>query len=204
MHRRVFSAARMAHHPNILLCFVEQRYGCVCFASDIMSLFTPTVLAMCAGTAAAAGYVLYRAARLRRPTPYGETGCQHYGHSAHVRCLFELSNARRGLPAWPGLSTPACCLAAAGNQAPQPRHLALPASVTRNRRVVIIGDVHGCADELTTLLDAITRPTDLVLFVGDLVNKGSKSPEVSWGGGFAVVRKAAGRGWNAGQGPSLV
>lgn len=149
-----------------------------------MSFFTLTALAMCAGTAAAAGYVLYRTGRLRRSTPYGETACRHYGGGAHLPCLFGRGNALRGSPAWdPGVVAHTCFPAAAGNPAPRPRHLCLPASLTRDRRVVIIGDVHGCADELTTLLDTVTRPTDLVLFVGDLVNKGAKSPQASRSGG---------------------
>ena len=53
----------------------------------------------------------------------------------------------------------------------------------------IIGDVHGCFDELTHLLDKLGYQTDVncgflhpegrrVVFVGDLVDRGPKSPEV--------------------------
>ena len=47
-------------------------------------------------------------------------------------------------------------------------------------RVIIIGDVHGCFDELLALLDAcdFNAHTDTVILVGDLVNKGPKSAEV--------------------------
>lgn len=43
-----------------------------------------------------------------------------------------------------------------------------------------IGDVHGCYDELMTLLGRIgfNRGHDRLLFVGDLVNRGGKSVEV--------------------------
>ncbi len=41
------------------------------------------------------------------------------------------------------------------------------------RRSVIIGDVHGCLDELTRLLEALeTTADDRVFFVGDLVARG--------------------------------
>ncbi|OQS04757.1 hypothetical protein THRCLA_03023 [Thraustotheca clavata] len=52
--------------------------------------------------------------------------------------------------------------------------------VSADKRVVIIGDVHGCFDELELLLQACnySPANDLLVFVGDLVNKGPKSPQV--------------------------
>ena len=48
-------------------------------------------------------------------------------------------------------------------------------------RVCIIGDVHGCLDELKDLLDRVFKANDkektTVIFVGDLVNKGPFSAE---------------------------
>lgn len=45
-----------------------------------------------------------------------------------------------------------------------------------SRRTLIIGDVHGCVDELQALLKAARhRPGDRVIFVGDLVNRGPDS-----------------------------
>jgi hypothetical protein len=45
-------------------------------------------------------------------------------------------------------------------------------------RTLIIGDVHGCADELKDLLQACQFTSDdKLVFVGDLVAKGPKSPE---------------------------
>ena len=42
-----------------------------------------------------------------------------------------------------------------------------------DRRLIVIGDVHGCADELELLLDKCRwNPADLVVFVGDLVRRG--------------------------------
>lgn len=48
------------------------------------------------------------------------------------------------------------------------------------RKLLIIGDVHGCYDELVDLLDKTNGrdPGVCVVFVGDLVNKGPKSAEV--------------------------
>jgi len=53
----------------------------------------------------------------------------------------------------------------------------------RQPRVIAIGDVHGCIDELQDLLrECDYRPGDLVVFLGDLVSKGPDS--------FAVVQMA--------------
>lgn len=47
------------------------------------------------------------------------------------------------------------------------------------RRTIIVGDIHGCFDELAELLDrAALRDDDRVVSVGDLVTKGEKSREV--------------------------
>ena len=47
-------------------------------------------------------------------------------------------------------------------------------------RTIIVGDVHGCIDELNELLERLKiRPkTDRVIFIGDLINKGPASYEV--------------------------
>ena len=46
-------------------------------------------------------------------------------------------------------------------------------------RVIVIGDVHGCLEELLDLLRKVEfMPGDLVLFLGDLVAKGPKSKAV--------------------------
>lgn len=46
-------------------------------------------------------------------------------------------------------------------------------------RTIVIGDIHGCFDELTDLLERCElRADDRVVAVGDLIVKGSKSREV--------------------------
>lgn len=52
--------------------------------------------------------------------------------------------------------------------------------VGASTRVIIIGDVHGCLDELRALLDRVDyrADADQLVLVGDLVNKGPKSVEV--------------------------
>lgn len=46
-------------------------------------------------------------------------------------------------------------------------------------RTIVIGDIHGCFDELSDLLKLVElRPEDRVIAVGDLVGKGTRSGEV--------------------------
>jgi hypothetical protein len=47
-------------------------------------------------------------------------------------------------------------------------------------RTIIIGDVHGCYQELVQLIDKINyQPkTDRLIFIGDLINKGPESKKV--------------------------
>ena len=47
------------------------------------------------------------------------------------------------------------------------------------RRTIVVGDIHGCFDELTDLLDVIKlKSDDRLIAVGDLITKGPKSREV--------------------------
>jgi diadenosine tetraphosphatase ApaH/serine/threonine PP2A family protein phosphatase len=47
------------------------------------------------------------------------------------------------------------------------------------RRTIVIGDLHGCFDELTDLIELVNlRRDDRVVAVGDLIVKGPKSREV--------------------------
>ncbi len=46
-------------------------------------------------------------------------------------------------------------------------------------RTIVVGDVHGCIDELRALLEALQpRRTDHLVFAGDLLDKGPRSAEV--------------------------
>jgi hypothetical protein len=49
-----------------------------------------------------------------------------------------------------------------------------------NGRLIIVGDVHGCAEELRELLtiENFDQRLDTLVFVGDLVNKGPNTAEV--------------------------
>src|SRR5262245_4742125 len=51
--------------------------------------------------------------------------------------------------------------------------------MSMSRRTIVVGDIHGCFDELKDLLD-VFRPTrkDRVVSVGDLIVKGEKNREV--------------------------
>lgn len=58
------------------------------------------------------------------------------------------------------------------------KHLTLCGGNSESR-AIIIGDIHGCFDEMKELLDKCGHDerTDTIIFVGDLVNKGPKSAE---------------------------
>jgi diadenosine tetraphosphatase ApaH/serine/threonine PP2A family protein phosphatase len=46
-------------------------------------------------------------------------------------------------------------------------------------RTIVVGDIHGCYDELVSLLELVElKPSDRVVAVGDLVTKGPKNKEV--------------------------
>jgi diadenosine tetraphosphatase ApaH/serine/threonine PP2A family protein phosphatase len=46
-------------------------------------------------------------------------------------------------------------------------------------RTIVVGDIHGCFDELTDLLERLRpEPDDRLIAVGDLVTKGPKNREV--------------------------
>lgn len=53
------------------------------------------------------------------------------------------------------------------------------APATTDRRTIVIGDVHGCLDELEDLLAAVRpRRTDRLVFLGDLLDRGPRPVEV--------------------------
>ena len=66
-----------------------------------------------------------------------------------------------------------------------PYGLPLPSELVRvleeddvgDRELLIVGDIHGCYDELKEMMDSnnITKENTCVIFVGDLINKGPKS-----------------------------
>ena len=60
-------------------------------------------------------------------------------------------------------------------------HLVLSPELVASKQVLVIGDVHGCYKELVELLDRAgvsNNPDAIVIFVGDLVNKGPQCKEV--------------------------
>jgi hypothetical protein len=68
----------------------------------------------------------------------------------------------------------------AGNPLPAVVHQVVKQQQLGPGRLLVVGDVHGCFDELQQLLQTVDyKPdSDNLVFVGDLVNKGPKSAEV--------------------------
>ena len=52
----------------------------------------------------------------------------------------------------------------------------------KTNRYIVIGDVHGCLDELKQLLQKCElQPNDCIVYVGDLLDKGPQGPQtVLW------------------------
>lgn len=67
-----------------------------------------------------------------------------------------------------------------GHALPNPIHLRLSIDQLPPGRLIVVGDVHGCYQELLALLDACSyQPgSDSLFLLGDLVNKGPMSPQV--------------------------
>lgn len=65
---------------------------------------------------------------------------------------------------------------------PKECHIELNEEDVKNKILFVIGDVHGCFDELVELLDLAEKEATgnqiLPIFVGDLINKGPKNVEV--------------------------
>ena len=63
---------------------------------------------------------------------------------------------------------------------PKQCHVTLKSDVIGDKKLFVIGDIHGCCDELVELMQQArsVEQNILFLFVGDLVNKGPKSVEV--------------------------
>lgn len=69
----------------------------------------------------------------------------------------------------------------AGNPLPHLIHAELSAAQLGAGRLIVVGDVHGCPDELKTLLRKCQyqQGSDVLVFNGDIINKGPKSVQVS-------------------------
>lgn len=63
---------------------------------------------------------------------------------------------------------------------PSKSHVTINSQFLEGKRVLFVGDVHGCFDELQELYNECTDPSKetLLIFVGDLVFKGPKTLEV--------------------------
>jgi len=69
----------------------------------------------------------------------------------------------------------------AGNPLPHLIHAELSAAQLGAGRLIVVGDVHGCPDELKILLRKcqFQQGSDVLAFNGDIINKGPESVQVS-------------------------
>ena len=74
-----------------------------------------------------------------------------------------------------------CCAQDAGPLLPPVIHATVEVEDMLPGRLIVIGDVHGCLDELHELLDRVeySQGNDTLIFAGDLVDKGPFSAEVA-------------------------
>lgn len=79
-----------------------------------------------------------------------------------------------------GLLTELSLVQSAGKLLPAQLHARLTEEELSEGRVIVMGDVHGCLDELEDMLDEVdfVEGNDTVILVGDLVDKGPYSLEV--------------------------
>ena len=63
---------------------------------------------------------------------------------------------------------------------PEQCHISLTEDTIKGRPIFIVGDVHGCLDELRELLALASskRKDPFVVFVGDFINKGPRNVDV--------------------------
>lgn len=92
--------------------------------------------------------------------------------------LAALRSAVRARAGTTGACLLACC--AAGALAATRMRAAHHRALSQGPRVIVVGDVHGCVDELRALLGkcAFRQGTDRLIVVGDLVAKGPDSAGV--------------------------
>lgn len=78
-----------------------------------------------------------------------------------------------------------------GHVLPNPVHLRLSIKQLPPGRLIVVGDIHGCYQELLALLEACGyQPgADALFLLGDLVNKGPSSPQVG-------ATRLPNRGWH--------
>jgi hypothetical protein len=69
----------------------------------------------------------------------------------------------------------------AGNPVPVPTHIRVTAAQLKPGRLILTGDIHGCCEELRQLLEVckFDPARDNLVLLGDIVNKGPDSPQVS-------------------------
>src|SRR5215207_5894244 len=66
-----------------------------------------------------------------------------------------------------------------GSETEQDLHLSLIRRSMNKPRTIVVGDIHGCYDELVELLEKVNfSEGDRVVAVGDLITKGPKNREV--------------------------
>lgn len=61
------------------------------------------------------------------------------------------------------------------------KHKTLTRDVIENKDLLVVGDVHGCYDEMIKMLDEVKQRSVrkfVTIFVGDMINKGPKNIEV--------------------------
>lgn len=130
----------------------------------------------------------------------GASSSKQHPRATTPSCATPASTAQADMPAVAAaVDMPAAELRTpSGHELPRPVHRQLHAHDLRPGRLVIVGDVHGCAHELRGLLLKVgfDRRADNLLLVGDLVNKGPRSREVRENEQGEVVIMGVG-GWGA-------
>jgi hypothetical protein len=96
-------------------------------------------------------------------------------------CCFKILARVRLTSSLKDATSAASALSSTASSLPSYHHVKIGMSETEGRLIGVIGDIHGCYDEMVSLLDKLQIYSKergkeiMIFFVGDLVGKGPPS-----------------------------
>jgi hypothetical protein len=141
--------------------------------SDAAAFVAESITTLDAAAKAAAAETAETAAAAETAEGAVRDGSQYANLEEALALTAPAAESLSGQPSSTPLSAPFDAESALG---PLLLDAAVEAAKNRGPRIIAIGDVHGCVDELQLLLKRVNyQPGDVVIFLGDLVAKGPDS-----------------------------